>query len=326
METQQLAPSEVPYTLIQLQSTDVDDQSGKLSHWDQIYEQLTPGAFAGCVTEAWFGCLQLLRETTSQSVHQAGRAWEGSSTFGVPLSMEGNAYFGGHKLRPGDAIVLGGGNELDFRTPRQLDIIAVSLDTVVLSDYADKVEHYVIDQTGVTDTKVLVSDPAQVEGFGQFLRTTLDSVFATPDLLRYPQLQKALEEAILGSVLALIGKVGSTQKAMISCVSRSEVVKRAKEYVRSHVDESLTIGDLCREIKVSRRTLQYSFQDVLDINPVAYIRATRLNGVRRALKSANPQKDTVQDIAARWGFWHLSHFCTDYKSMFGELPSATLRH
>jgi len=32
----------------------------------------------------------------------------------------------------------------------------------------------------------------------------------------------------------------------------------------------------------------------------------------------------LSDIAARWGFWHLSHFAADYKSMFGELPSETL--
>ena len=33
----------------------------------------------------------------------------------------------------------------------------------------------------------------------------------------------------------------------------------------------------------------------------------------------------VQDIAARWGFWHLGHFVTDYRRMFGELPSQTLQ-
>jgi AraC family transcriptional regulator, ethanolamine operon transcriptional activator len=326
MENQNSALSEVPYTLIQLQSTDVDDQSVKLSHWEQTYEQLTPGAFSGSVTEAWFGCLQLIRETTNQSIHEAGKAWQGSSTFAVPLAMEGNAYFGNNKLCSGDALVLAGGDELDFRTPRQLDIVAVSLDTNFLSEYAEKVEHCAINKAGLTSTKILVSNPAQVEGFGQFLRTTLESVFTAPDLLRYPQLQKALEEAILGSVLSLIGNDDTAQKPANGCVSRYEVVKRAKEYLRLHVDESLTIGDLCRQLNVSRRTLQYSFQDVLDINPVAYIRAMRLNGVRRALKKANPQTDSVQDIAARWGFWHLSHFCTDYKFMFGELPSATLRH
>jgi len=33
----------------------------------------------------------------------------------------------------------------------------------------------------------------------------------------------------------------------------------------------------------------------------------------------------VADIAARWGFWHPSRFASEYKSLFGELPSATLK-
>lgn len=74
----------------------------------------------------------------------------------------------------------------------------------------------------------------------------------------------------------------------------------------------------------SRRTLQYSFQQVLGLKPVKLLRAMRLNGVRRDLRAACPRA-TVQDIAARWGFWHLGHFVADYEGMFGELPSATLR-
>lgn len=325
MDNRRFAPGEARYSMTQRQTSDVEDQSANLSGWDQIYEQLTPGLFTGNVTEAWFGCLQLIRETTNQSIHEAGRAWQGSSTFCVPLVMAGDAFFLGNKLRPGDAFVFAGGDELDFRTPRQLDLVAVTLDTVALSDYVEKVEHCAISKTGISDTKIIVSNPGGVNEFGQFIRTTLDSIFATPDLLRYPQLQKALEEAIFSSVLSLIGNEGSAQKPAIGCISRCEVVRRAKEFMRSHVEEVLTVGDLCRELNVSRRTLQYSFQDVLGINPVAYIRTMRLNGVRRELKIADPHTDTVQDIAARWGFWHLSHFSTDYKLMFCELPSATLR-
>jgi AraC family ethanolamine operon transcriptional activator len=48
----------------------------------------------------------------------------------------------------------------------------------------------------------------------------------------------------------------------------------------------------------------------------------RLNGVRRELRSTAA---TVQDAAARWGFWHLGQFSRDYKRQFGELPSQTLK-
>ena len=106
---------------------------------------------------------------------------------------------------------------------------------------------------------------------------------------------------------------------------RHALVARAKDYMRAHVDEPLTVEDLCRALRVSRRTLQYGFQDVLQISPAGYLRALRLNGARRALRGADPDRDCVHDIAARWGFWHLSRFADDYRRMFGELPSQTLR-
>jgi len=58
---------------------------------------------------------------------------------------------------------------------------------------------------------------------------------------------------------------------------------------------------------------------------VRFLRALRLNGVRRELRAGRPLAGSVQDTAARWGFWHLGHFVTEYKQMFGELPSETLR-
>jgi AraC-like DNA-binding protein len=50
-----------------------------------------------------------------------------------------------------------------------------------------------------------------------------------------------------------------------------------------------------------------------------------LNGVRRGLRDAE-KGVAVQDVAAHWGFWHLGQFAQDYKRLFGELPSTTLRH
>jgi len=91
-----------------------------------------------------------------------------------------------------------------------------------------------------------------------------------------------------------------------------------------HADEPLSILEVCCRVGTSRRKLNYCFQDVLGTTPIKYLRSLRLNSVRRAIRQAAPGV-TIQDIASHWGFWHLSQFAQDYKHLFGELPSDTLR-
>jgi len=105
---------------------------------------------------------------------------------------------------------------------------------------------------------------------------------------------------------------------------RRRVVDKAREYLLSHRDGPVSVADLCAVTAVSRRTLQYCFREVLGVRPVYYLRALRLAGVRRELKACGTRRTSVGDVAARWGFWHLSHFAADYRKMFGELPSETL--
>jgi len=77
-------------------------------------------------------------------------------------------------------------------------------------------------------------------------------------------------------------------------------------------------------VGASRRKLQYCFQETLGISPVTYLRIIRLNSVHRELLTLDSTKQ-VQNIATKWGFLHLSRFANDYKQLFGERPSDTLK-
>jgi AraC family ethanolamine operon transcriptional activator len=51
-----------------------------------------------------------------------------------------------------------------------------------------------------------------------------------------------------------------------------------------------------------------------------------LNLARRELQRRNSQT-SVTATAMNFGFWHLGRFADEYRSLFGESPSATLaRH
>ena len=314
------------FSAVRLDTRDADDHASCLQHWRQRYDQLSAGAFAGKFEEFWFDNIQIFRERTNQVVHEIGYAWEGSRTVGVPVEVDGSGWYCGEPCTLDSLITLRGGDELDYRTPRVHDVVAVTTDARLFNDYAVKVEHRDI-EAEIGKRRILAATPAQVSALRSFLLTVMASLQATPALLRHPQMRKGLEQAIYGSLMAAINDVSdSGGRCATPGRGRKLVVDRAREYMRVHIDEPITVADLCTELKVSRRTLQYSFQDILNLNPVSFLRAMRLNGVRRALKNAEHGQESVADIAAQWGFWHLSHFAADYKTMFGELPSDTLRH
>jgi AraC family ethanolamine operon transcriptional activator len=109
-----------------------------------------------------------------------------------------------------------------------------------------------------------------------------------------------------------------------SYAHRRKVVEQVKRYLAEHPDAPLSIPELCERVHVSRRTLQYSFESILGISPLQFLRSARLNQVRRAL--CEPQQNNpIASIAAERGFWHPGQFARDYKALFGENPSETIK-
>lgn len=313
-----------PYSLQRVTSADIDAQAASLRQWHQVYEQMTPGPFVGELTESCFASVQLFRETTSQAVHEAGAPWPGSRAIGVPVRVEGTARFRGETVDAQAVVTLGAGDELDFYTPRGFEILGLVVDERALAAHARQVEHRDLD-IAFAGRGVLRPGTTRVAAFRTLLQSMLASLEENPAALQHRQTQRVLEQTMLGAVVAIAVDDPQGPRPAGSGASRQQVVDDAKAFMKARIAETITVADLCRELGVSRRTLQYSFQDVLGINPVAFLRALRLNGVRRDLRTARAPGDCVQDIAARWGFWHLGHFVTDYKHMFGELPSQTLR-
>lgn len=318
------AAQEQPPFLANLRYTsDADEHAECLREWGQCYDQLSAGRFEGFFEDFCFGSVQIFRERANQAIHESGRPWLGSHTIGVPVELDGNGWFSGEIFNLDSIISLRGGDELDFRTPRKHDILAVTADASALFAYALQVDHRDM-EAELTGHQILHAESAQAARLRELLATVMSSLRATPALLKHAQTRKALEHAVFAAIVDSITAECQVRSAP-SGRARRIVVERAREFMRNHIEDPITVADLCVELRVSRRTLQYSFQDVLELNPVKFLRALRLNGVRRALKQADPGRDTVADIAARWGFWHLSHFAADYRAMFAELPSETLR-
>jgi transcriptional regulator GlxA family with amidase domain len=103
-----------------------------------------------------------------------------------------------------------------------------------------------------------------------------------------------------------------------------QLVRTATAWLRAHLTDDLTVGDLCRVLNARERTLHAAFCDHLGTTPKAYFKELRLTAARSELRRAQ-QGTRVTDVALHWGFLHFGWFAHDYGQHFGETPSATLR-
>jgi AraC family transcriptional regulator, ethanolamine operon transcriptional activator len=101
--------------------------------------------------------------------------------------------------------------------------------------------------------------------------------------------------------------------------NRTRLARRAEEWMRANIAESVRIPDVCLALRVSRRELEYSFRTAFDQSPRDFLQTLRLNAIRRALRRSG----SVSRAAFDHGITHPSRFAADYRALFGEMPSET---
>jgi AraC-like DNA-binding protein len=135
-----------------------------------------------------------------------------------------------------------------------------------------------------------------------------------------------LDEALFGAVMAAYMAARVPQSNDHGALARRRrLVTRTEEYIYAHIDDSIRMKRLCRDVGASARTLEYAFKGVYGIGVMESLRVLRLNEVRKKLLRAGTKEVKVTTAAMDWGFWHLGEFAAGYKRLFGELPSQTLQ-
>jgi len=102
------------------------------------------------------------------------------------------------------------------------------------------------------------------------------------------------------------------------------VVRRAERFIIDNAGASITVSDVSDNLGISLRSLQVAFRQWRETTPTAFLRRVRLQLVRDELLRSGREAN-VTTIALRHGFSHLGRFSAQYRSAFGEGPSATLR-
>jgi AraC family ethanolamine operon transcriptional activator len=305
---------------------DVNDQSSALSGGSDLhYAQLTCGQFSGSCRELKTRHFQVVRETNNIPVNMYGTLWSHGFVVSIPLRMLGNGSINGLTWGPGSSVILRGDRDHEAIMP-PADVLHLAVDARVLEDYISVVEG--VSMAGLTQGPIVLPKSPAIIGLTAHLLDLLEYSSGCAITTLAEQVQRNILQEILGRVTPIVlGHLGSLGPSKTS-VERHQIVQRAREFVLDRVGarDPIQIIDVCRALAVSRRTLQYSFEEVLGLNPATYLRVLRLNRARQDLLANDVNALQVKDVASRWGFWHLSRFGAEYRELYGELPSVTLKN
>lgn len=125
----------------------------------------------------------------------------------------------------------------------------------------------------------------------------------------------------------LIGRLGREPRVAqpLDPQGLARIVSRARAYIRSNLDQPLSVEAIADAAITSQRTLHRAFQAVLDETPYSYVLRLRLHRIRYAIVTDDEKIATITAAANHWGLSDLGRFSGWYRDLFGELPSETLK-
>ena len=123
--------------------------------------------------------------------------------------------------------------------------------------------------------------------------------------------------SLLASLLAAEQK--SVPSSLINASTHSRYVQIALSYMEERLAEPITLRDLCNTCCVSARTLQISFQSVMNRPPLQVLHELRLTRLRELLLCGAKVATACKSV----GLSPSGRLSASYQSMFGELPRQT---
>jgi AraC-like DNA-binding protein len=217
-------------------------------------------------------------------------------TFGTFLRSEPPNTFLGKELTAGNLVWLPPGSEREAVYAKPIDFACVYLP-------ADRLER-LLEERGFTGGAARFRQVAQLN---------------LPDsLARLLVASNLLDTALYSAPLALAARYQARDVSL----GHTELVKRVENLLIDHPGDIYSINSVCDRLRVSRRTLQRAFTDIIGVTPHHYLRNWRLTRAHEDL--VNGRAKSVTEAAMYWGFFDLGRFAGYYGQLFGEHPSHTL--
>ncbi|MBR9884441.1 MAG: AraC family transcriptional regulator [Oceanospirillales bacterium] len=221
-------------------------------------------------------------------------------------------------LKPGQALMMNPKERIDLSYSGDCEKIIIKVPEEVLKGGCLE-QMGMVPREGVRFDRRVV-DLENAACFLRFLDVLL--IEANESELELEALQRPYRDILINKLLQQFGSNIQEQQGSGATMDRS--FSELIAFIDAHIKEEIDVEELALTGNVSVRTVYNQFSKYFGLTPRLYMKNAKLKSLRQELVS-NPRIRNVTEVALDYGFTHLGRFSSDYRKMFGELPSETLK-
>ena len=236
-----------------------------------------------------------------------------------PVDDRPGPIWDGVGLRVGEMITLGPGQRIHSRTDGLCHWAAIRLSAEELAQYA----------RALTGAAFVVPPVARwqpprgaLRQLRYFHQAAVRTAKAPSGVLADKETAHGLEQQMIHVLVQSLSKGPIDAETEATCRRRGTVARFEDLLEAEPIPRITEIGP---SLGISPRMLRDFCKKNLGMGPSRYRRLRGMQRARRALRHENPEVASVSAVARRYGFRDLVRFATNYRALYGESPSATLR-
>ena len=308
-----------PTEQLQMSCDSPDEFQQKAIGWDIDHLQLTSGRYRVSFDLIHTRNIQFSNVTHHVGVYERGGLSPGTCAIALPTFLgQAPLYYCGRLLKKNECLALKSGEDFESLSSGAMNYLTIVIDSDLLNKEAARL-------IGKPFTSLVQSHRVRISEHDQLrLRKTIAT--AMEKLKEYPLQLPTVQQSLLEKQIVeqLLLSIQSPSGKKIRIPSRRQVAWKAEQLIRRYPQQNLDIKQLCKLIGCSARTLHLGFKERYGLTPRQYNHILTLNIVRDKLCHLRPE-ESISTIAMDWGFYHLGHFSQQYKQLFSELPSVTIK-
>lgn len=300
--------------LIKANFSDFDNFTEAVSDWELDFKLLSKNDFSAYLHMFSSETFTLGRTKIHGKIEQRGRPPKGFRSIAIPVDYNSEFVWLNKKVSGNKLLIFPRDGVLDGVSFYDFDVYVVSIEESILLQILENTAYVYSKKIFDGSEQALFLSKAFSKSFHQVANKFLNTQITS---------QEKHQLLINNIIHFLLRYIEDSNESIISIPQKKKeaALRKAVDIINDEQEILFSVQQLCALTCISERTLQYAFKDKYKVSPGEYIKAVRLNRVKKELILSKGNHINISAVAGKYHFWHMGQFAKDFKAQFGILPS-----